>query len=213
MDAAIGTWMSFAFILTTRCSAYYFDQSFCGLSSENQVQSRALGQQGVSLPGNASQMQGSRNSQHGWPSAVQNQMRHVPSFFDDFKYGFPANGLSSVSVKWWGSNSIVSGKELDSAKSTPNEEGKQDSCKLTDESSGCETIDEQTVSEEKDSTNILEPSASLVSLRKRALECGREPLQIGISNCESYRLSRRKRLLLLQIFRSSLPDQWKDSYT
>ena len=162
------------------------------------------------MPGNTLQPQGNKSFQHGWSSTVQNQTKHIPTYLDDFKHGFPSNGLASASTKWWGTSSIESYEEIDSAKSVTNKEEKQEYCKLANEPSSCMMIDEQTDSNGKDGAITTDPSAFLVSLRKRAVDCGRESIQVGLSNCESDKLGKRKRLLLVQIFGSSLPDQWKN---
>ena len=165
------------------------------------------------MTGNTLQPQGNKSFQHGWSSTVQTQTKHVPTYVDDFKHGFPSNGLASASTKWWGTSSEESDEKLDSTKSATNKEEKKDSCKLTNEPSRCMMVDEQTDSNIKDSAIVAEPSASLVSLRKRVVECGRESIQVGLSNCGSCKLGKRKRLLLVQVFGSSLPDQWKNNYS
>lgn len=162
------------------------------------------------MQGKVLQPQANKSSQHGWPSSVQHPTRHVPTYFDDFKYGFPANGLSSVSHKWWGSNNTEHGEKTEAAKSTANEKEKQDSCMSMVKPSRCMEIYEQIDSNVMDSVITTEASASLVSLRKRALESGHKSL-VGLSNCQFYKLSKRKRLLLFQVFGSSFPAQRKDT--
>lgn len=157
-----------------------------GLSNfGNQTQNRTKGSL-IPITGN-SQMQGNNSFQTA--NAVQSQTRHVPSYFDDFKYGFPSNGLSCVSHKWWG--------EDDTGSSNP-------------EKPTVSVVENK--GHEKGNDTIAAPTVSLVSMRKRALECGRMSLHGGmLLNAESYKLGKKKRLLMFQVFGSSLPNQLKNA--
>ncbi|XP_008784393.2 uncharacterized protein LOC103703346 [Phoenix dactylifera] len=184
----------------------------------NQVQNRAPSvtqgalklQQGVPMPGHVLQSQGNKFSQTTWPNMIQ--YRGIPTFMDEFKYGFPANGLSSVCVRWWGS-----GSKEDTERTLPEESGtieeeNKEPHGLSIETSRQILKDDHPDHSTEDIAAITEASASLCSLRRKAVECGCETLKGGISKgYTSCKLGKRQRLALLQVFKSSLPDQWISS--
>lgn len=185
----------------------------------NQVQSRTLSgtqealklQRRVPMPGHVLQLQGNKFSHNSWPNMIQ--YRGIPTYMDEFKNGFPANGLSSVSIKWWGSSS----KE-DTERALPEETIKgenQESHQLSNEISWHMVKDDHPGGPDhstEDSATITEPSASLCSLRRKAVECGRETLKGGVSKgYTTYKLGKRQRLALFQVFKSSLPHQWMNA--
>ncbi|XP_029116781.1 uncharacterized protein [Elaeis guineensis] len=185
----------------------------------NQVQSRTLSgtqealklQRGVPMPGHVLQSQGNKFSHNNWPNMIQ--YRGIPTYMDEFINGFPANGLSSVSIKWWGRSS----KE-DTEKALPEETIKgdnQESCQLSNEISRHMVKDDHPGGPDhstEDSAAITEPSSSLCSLRRKAVECGRKTLKGGVSKgYTTYKLGKRQRLALFQVFKSSLPDQWMNA--
>ncbi|KAJ6853653.1 uncharacterized protein M6B38_113515 [Iris pallida] len=175
------------------------------------AQGTSKSQQGMSMAGNAFQPQGYKILQHGMTTTTpSHQLRNIHTYMDEFKYGFPANGLSSASVKWWGTSN-ESANRNPTKKSATEQEEEQECCEYANETSGSMEIDDQTDHNTNESVTRAEPSTSLLSLRKRALEYTRESLQVGISDCMGYKLGKRQRLVLVQVFRSSLPDQWKDS--
>ncbi|OAY84643.1 Protein RKD5 [Ananas comosus] len=134
------------------------------------------------------------------------QIRNIPTFMDEFKYGFPTRGLSSLSNKWWGSGNSDSSP----LKSSAVKDESQESCELSNETSKC-TMDDMADSGTEDSAATSVPSAVLCSLRRKALEDGRGLLKDGACNgCELHKLNKRQRLVLAQVFGSSLPDKWKD---
>ncbi|XP_042456249.1 protein NLP1-like [Zingiber officinale] len=154
--------------------------------------------QQVSLTVNASP-QGNRFIQNGLP---MNQSKHIPTFMDEFKYGFPTNGLSSHSVKWWG----VSGHE-DADGSLPGETAVE-----KDENQEMQELsndDEDPDSGAEDNDAESKPSALLCSLRRKAVDYGRESLGIGIPN----RLTKKQKLTLTQVFGSSLTESWSINFS
>ncbi|WOL02235.1 kinesin-like protein KIN-8A [Canna indica] len=163
--------------------------------------------QRVSVPGHASQLQGNRFMPNGWPNTAQlSQSKNIPTFMDEFKYGFPANGLTSTSVKWWG----VSGQE-DTERTVPAESTteKDENKEVQEQSNG-----EEPDSGAEDSLTETKPSALLCSLRRKSVEYGRESLKRGISvACTPNKLTKRQKLTLTQIFGPSLPQQWKDNFS
>lgn len=101
-------------------------------------------------------------------------MKNIPTYLDEFKYGFPTTGLSSATNKWWGSE---------------------------------ESIPEQPSVAETET--LKKPSETLVSLRKRAVEESRDLIE-GKKGMENCKLNKKQKLVLMQVFGSSLPDQWKN---
>ena len=70
-------------------------------------------QQGVSTSGNILQPFGSRIPQYSWQTMYHTGHRdYISTYLDDFKQGFPKNGLSYVSKKWWGSSGSISNEDV-----------------------------------------------------------------------------------------------------
>ncbi|KAG2260237.1 hypothetical protein Bca52824_079531 [Brassica carinata] len=102
---------------------------------------------------------------------------------DEFKSGFPSKGLATVSNKWWGTSG-----------------GRQDAGPEITEDGGGDVKDEEAASEKQ---------SSLLAVRKRIAEEGREALELGVSQrFGSKRPDKRDQHLLSQIFKSSLPKDW-----
>lgn len=157
--------------------------------------------QQVALTGNASP-QVNRFIQNGLP---MNQSKHIPTFMDEFKYGFPTNGLSSHSVKWWG----VSGHEdADDGtllgETAIEKDENQEMQELSND-------DEEPDSGAEDNDTESKPSASLCSLRRKAVDYGRESLGkgIGIPN----RPTKKQKLTLTQVFGSSVTESWSINFS
>ncbi|KAF8104019.1 hypothetical protein N665_0181s0040 [Sinapis alba] len=104
---------------------------------------------------------------------------------DEFKSGFPSKGLATVSNKWWGTGG---GRRQDAG------------LEITEDGGG-DVKDEEVASSEKQS--------SLLAIRKRIAEEGREAVELGVSQgFGSKRPDKRDQHLLSQIFKSSLPKDW-----
>ncbi|XP_013603453.1 PREDICTED: uncharacterized protein LOC106310780 isoform X2 [Brassica oleracea var. oleracea] len=102
---------------------------------------------------------------------------------DEFKSGFPSKGLATVSNKWWGTG----GQRQDAG------------LEITEEDGG----------DAKDEVAASEKQSSLLDVRKRIAEEGREALELGVSQgFGSKRPNKRDQHLLSQIFGSSLPKDW-----
>ncbi|CAN8295297.1 unnamed protein product [Cochlearia groenlandica] len=100
---------------------------------------------------------------------------------DEFKYGFPSEGLTTVSNKWWGKP----------GKSGHGDEG-----------------EEENTEDVKDKAASDKPHP-LVGIRKRIAEEGREAVELGLRRgFDSKRPNKRDQELLSQIFKSSLPKDW-----
>ncbi|PKA62494.1 Protein RKD2 [Apostasia shenzhenica] len=164
----------------------------CEKSAPALVQDTYKLQQGVSMAGQALQVQANKFMQYGLSALPQPiQPKNISTFMDEFQYGFPSKGLSSVSVKWWGDS---------------RGEGTKDTDKI-------HVIDDESNRDPKDISVVDEPSASLCSLRKRSVENGREALEVGISEgWSSYGLTKKQRLLLSKVFKSSPRDHLTDNF-
>jgi hypothetical protein len=137
---------------------YYF---FCSGDSNHRI-----------TPGQALQQGNKFMASHLDPFS---QMKNIPTYLDEFKFGFPSAGLSSATNKWWGS---------------------EDSCL------------EQPSTEETET--LKRPSEILVTLRKRAVEESRDLIE-GKKGTENCKLNKKQKMVLMQVFGASLPDQWKNA--
>lgn len=124
-----------------------------------------------------------------------------PTSFDEFKYGFPSGGLPSISNKWWGSSC---------PDETNNEVDDKHHFKVVNDGSASIIDQEKSGSIEEDLQADLQGTHLLTALRKRSLERGRKVLKHGNSfhGHGLNKLSKKERSLLLNIFRSSVPDEW-----
>ncbi|KAJ1684983.1 hypothetical protein LUZ63_016373 [Rhynchospora breviuscula] len=173
---------------------------------------KTIGDQNRMAPGQALQ-QGSRII--GPQVDPFSPMKNIPTYLDEFKFGFPSTGLSTTSNKWWGS------EETDPEKSSVKERGpKQSSIKESDseQSSVKEPEPEQSSVKESDpeQSSVKEvvvpknPFERLVALRRRAVEESRALMEgKGYKVIESCSLNKKQKTALLQVFGSSLPDEWK----
>lgn len=195
-------------------------------------------QQGVSTSGNILQPPGSRI-----PQAARQTMYHtghkayISTYLDDFKQGFPKNGLSSVSKKWWGSSGSISTEDVPEDSET--NEAKLTSRKSNESSQGIELgtaieNDSKLASEvdgflkegkSSDSESISKLASHMGSrdedlmhisilsrTRKRNAENGRKALKLAVTNgYGTYKIGDKYKGLLERIFGSPLPRQWKAS--
>lgn len=181
----------------------YIDNRSPGL-----VQNTSKLQQGVHMSGQVFQIQGNKFVQYGWSGIHQPlQPKNISTYMDEFGFGFPSNGLSSVSVKWWIDSGSVDSRMLQ-GQSMDTELDKQETCVAANETNSSYMMDEESDSNLEDSAILNEPSALLFFLRKRSAEYGQEALEDRISkDWDSSRLTKRHRLLLSQVFSASLPSQ------
>uniref|UniRef100_A0A1D1ZED8 Uncharacterized protein n=2 Tax=Anthurium amnicola TaxID=1678845 RepID=A0A1D1ZED8_9ARAE len=123
----------------------------------------------------------------------------IPNYVDEFKYGFPVDGLSLSTPQWWGSCSSGStGKSLQSEFPCEDEEPHTEKSSLNSPDKA------------REPGNKSKPVSLLCSVRKRAVVDGEESIKLGISRGYGrYRLGTNERSILIQIFKSSLPRQWK----
>lgn len=171
--------------------------------SSSTSQAAAKSQQGVSKAGAQVSPPGKQGG-----LALVSQTKGIPSFMDDFKYGFPSSGLSRETKKWWGvsshTDSAVPSKDVSHESVTP------DALKsMTDDDELDWGADEG--EGEADGIVTAEPSAQLCSLRRKAVDDGRKLLNGDTRRGEQEfsRLNKRQKLVLAQVFGASLPVEWR----
>lgn len=204
----------------------------------NTVNETGRWQQGVSTSGNILQPSGSRI-----PQAARQTMHHsghrafISTYLDDFKHGFPKNGLSSVSRRWWGSSgsistddapedSEISEAKLTSKKSIESSQGVElgttveNDSRLTSEVDGFskegKSSDSESISKLSGHMGSQDEDLMHISIlsrtRKRNAENGRKALKQGVTNgYGTYKIGDKEKVLLERIFGSPLPRQWKAS--
>ncbi|KAF3444991.1 hypothetical protein FNV43_RR14684 [Rhamnella rubrinervis] len=128
---------------------------------------------------------------------------------DEFKYGFPTNGLSTVSNKWWGSSCPEGYEDICKDGAVSVEVAKQQSDVVADDGGSSVTVGKEQC-ESEEGTNIgPQGTGLLMAVRKRAVEEGRESLKLGvIRGYGANKLGRREKTLLVRIFKSSMSRQW-----
>ncbi|KAL2483451.1 uncharacterized protein Fot_44895 [Forsythia ovata] len=153
---------------------------------------------------------------------------------DEFKYGFPTNGLSIVRYRWWGNTSAncndgdskkndnIDAKESNQQSKEElapkndnedaNESNRQSKEDLADDDAELSPKDEE-VSESKTNETDTDTQWTLLlsALRKKAVEDGKQALKLGVyRGYSANKLDQSRKMVLRQIFKSSLPSQWKD---
>ncbi|GMI67738.1 hypothetical protein HRI_000443100 [Hibiscus trionum] len=154
------------------------------------------------------QQQGAKNIQMGHTLTFSHQSLMIGTkMSDEFKFGFPSDGLSMATNKWWGSSKSDGDEVVDVDGAETEGEDKHQSVELPDDMAN-DKPDENGKLED-----YLNPQGSalplLAAVRKRAMEEGREALKLGVHRGRGMkRLSSRKASLLVRIFKSSLPNDW-----
>ncbi|KAJ7965071.1 RWP-RK domain containing protein [Quillaja saponaria] len=155
---------------------------------------------GVTTPLNL-QQQGSKNVQIGRPqNLLSTSLTKGIITVDEFKYGFPSDGLSIASNKWWGSDNPdgYEGVRRDGAE--VGEDGKDELKDSADDGSSSRTVNKETCEK---------GAALLTAVRKRTVKEGKEAFKLGVfRGYDVTKLSNRQKTLLHQIFDSSLPKSW-----
>ncbi|XP_073299581.1 uncharacterized protein [Primulina huaijiensis] len=129
---------------------------------------------------------------------------------DEFKYGFPFHGLSSISYKWWGSKLNCGNSQQ--SQITDTKETRQLPKSSADAAANSSSVDVK-MSEVKASLTDVDSqwTSSLTALRKRAVEDGRKSLKLGVYKGYGVKnLDRSQKMALVQIFRSPLPGGWEN---
>ncbi|KAF4385930.1 hypothetical protein F8388_010486 [Cannabis sativa] len=126
-----------------------------------------------------------------------NNIHHT---LDEFKHGFPSQGLSTVSYKWWGGTSFPDGHEAIS--NSKDGAGSQELAKV--QSTGAVSTREEKGGNEEEKDNGCEGTGLLMDVRKKVVEEGREALKLGvIRRYGAHKLGKKEKALLLRIFKSS----------
>ncbi|KAK7305004.1 hypothetical protein VNO77_42902 [Canavalia gladiata] len=182
---------------------YYWTLTMVLISGNNksvlqQTNDERAKAQGVTMLQNSHQ-QGNKSGESGrTQNLVNTGLTKAMSTMDDFKCGFPSEGLSATSNKWWGSvgHDDCAGTNSDGSKSALEERAGEA------EKVACET-------EKAENSETPLGSSLLKVVRKRAVEEGREAFKVGVfQGYSTNKLSKREKILLHQIFRSSLPRSW-----
>lgn len=124
-------------------------------------------------------------------------LHSIPNYVDEFKYGFPVDGLSLTTRQWWGSGGDEGEEEVLEPESTDDDE------KSRSDGSFPSSPDESSSA-----------ASFLCSVRRQAVNDGEESIKLGVSRgygCR--RLGKRERSVLVQVFRSSLPCEWKQYFS
>jgi hypothetical protein len=166
--------------------------------------------QGATLAHNL-QQQGNKNIQNVRPqNLLGTSLTKGIAILDEFKYGYPSDGLSTASNKWWGSSSPDGCEHIFGDGAETNENEKQQSEKMVADSSDMVTVDKEKHEGGKEGCKIASQGmGGLASVRKRSMEEGREALKLGVFRGYGInKIGKRERTLLLRIFKSSLPKRW-----
>ncbi|KAF7022109.1 hypothetical protein CFC21_034940 [Triticum aestivum] len=162
--------------------------------------------QGVPKAQQGSAKAGTAIGRQNAPSLSQfSQAKDIPTYMDDFKYGFPSSGLSTETMKWWGTDSHT---ETAPAKDDNREgsESTNEASKGTDDE-----LDWGADEPEADADGVAaatDPSAQLCSLRRKAAGDGRRLLNGDTGRVQQLcRLNKRQKIVLAQVFGASLPEQ------
>lgn len=129
------------------------------------------------------------------------QPSNTKTYLDEFKHGFPSNGLSSISNKWWGNHENDSGKQNAEESKEKEESEDEEPVKLSKDTERLENINE----EQSNGCNGLSSNGTMMlsSLRKRAAEEGRI-VKVGIGRlCRQCKVSGQHEALLMKLFGSS----------
>lgn len=169
----------------------YYIFSFRGSALQNKT---TIPVHDISKAGSITHHQGNKNIQNATQAIV-----------DEFKYGFPSDGLSRTSNKWWGSSTT------DSKKDAHGKEDNKQSEKPVNDSPSKDKVDSQSGKDESNNLPELSGTGLLSAVRKRAVDEGREALKLGVHQFSGIKKpGKREQRLLLGIFGSSLPKEWWD---
>ncbi|KAM7261592.1 hypothetical protein ACFE04_020669 [Oxalis oulophora] len=180
-------------------------------SKEILVKAKRAARQSISQPQqhetpNAQSVAPHLNSQQGI-KVVQvstgTSLRNGLTAMDEFKYGFPSNGLSVASNKWWGcSNEANSDAEIDDDEKLQSKE-REDKNEVSNEI-------EKGISENGKLKGTIDSQGTglLLAARKRSMEEMQEAVKCRVYSYSIRKLERRQSSLLVQIFRSPLPKEW-----
>ncbi|PHT51703.1 hypothetical protein CQW23_06165 [Capsicum baccatum] len=145
----------------------------------------------MSKAGAFSQQQGARNFQSGsLPHfRISNLPKGTSVSNDEFKYGFPSDGLSTTTYRWWGNKSP----------------DRNEDSKLNDDNAKNNTEQPENITEKSECQTSVDSRGTtlLTDVRKRAVKEGKETLKLGVYRGRSANmLDSTKRKILHQVFKS-----------
>ncbi|CAK7346671.1 unnamed protein product [Dovyalis caffra] len=100
---------------------------------------------------------------------------------DEFKYGFPSDGLSTAANKWWGSGLSDTHRGTDKTETETDEDDNHQSEEKAHGGTDVMTVDKEKAGNGL-AENEIDPKGTvlLTSVRKRAVEEGRGALKLGV---------------------------------
>ncbi|PON73083.1 hypothetical protein TorRG33x02_250590 [Trema orientale] len=155
------------------------------------------------------QQEGGKYVQIGRPQTVlSTSLTKGVTTLDEFKHGFPSEGLSTVSYKWWGSNSPDGYESISKDVMQSGDVSKQR--QPVDDAAGSVTMDEEKSGNAEERKRIgPQGTGLLTAVRKKIAEEGREALKLGVTKrYGANKLGKREKALLLRIFKSSTMQEW-----
>ncbi|KAM0842029.1 hypothetical protein ACQ4PT_058625 [Festuca glaucescens] len=155
---------------------------------------------------------GRQNAPNGSASLFPvSQPKDIPTYMDDFMYGFPSSGLSSETLKWWGTDSHTeTAAAKDDVREAPESTNETSKGMTDDELDWGADEPEADADADADGVATTDPSAQLCSLRRKAAGDGRRLLNGDTGRVQQLcRLNKRQKIVLAQVFGASLPEQWR----
>lgn len=174
--------------------------------SDHQSSSNTSKVQGMVLPRNLQQLESKQGQSGQIQSAISGSLIKSLTVLDEFKHGFPSNGLSVASNKWWGSGSPGDFEYINAT-----ETGRECRPKCEDVADDDSNAKKKAEGEQENSNSTLQGASLLTAMRKRALEEGREALKLGVfMSHRAHKIGKKEKSLMRNIFQSSLPKGWID---
>ncbi|GMH00070.1 hypothetical protein Nepgr_001909 [Nepenthes gracilis] len=174
-------------------------------ASSNAVAGSAVSSLGSPLKGKTSRPFVEMSKSLGFTQHLGNRKGltvETSALLDEFKHGFPSNGLLISNFKWWGDGTPDTREgrsEIDS------ETVQEDKCRseeqVDDGVSECMKKAEVRVDK---CFNDKQGTVSLTALRKQAVDEGRQALKLGVWKDHGFdSLEKKERILLYRLFRIS----------
>ncbi|XP_030462854.1 uncharacterized protein LOC115682699 [Syzygium oleosum] len=160
----------------------------------------------MALPRNSQQLESKQGQSGQIQSVISGSLIKSLTVLDEFKHGFPSNGLSVASNKWWGSGNPGDFDYIDAT-----ETGRECRPKCQDMADGGSNAEKKPEGEKENSDSTLRGASLLTAVRKRALEEGREAFKLGVFRSHrAQKIGKKEKSLMLGIFQSSQPKGWID---
>ncbi|KAK3446272.1 hypothetical protein EUGRSUZ_A02009 [Eucalyptus grandis] len=128
------------------------------------------------LPRSSQQPESKQRQSGQIQSVISGSLIKSLAVLDEFKYGFPSNGLYVTSNEWWGSGSPEDFEYIDATET-------------------------ETEGEKETSDATLWGASLTTAIRKRALEEGREALKLGVfMSHHAHKIGKEEKSVMLNIF-------------